>query len=145
MPGTTARALPIAAALLSLAACSSATGGASSPTSSASTAPYRAACKAEDKAYHDAEFILDGNLDARKAYDVLKEYEDEIDAQETDAIINSKLFDDLATESTKVSYMASGSDEPGGADVFLSEFKTARGAVVADCAGYGYVSVAQTD
>jgi len=151
MPGTTVRlrALPIAVALLALAAlsaCSSAAGGSASPTSSASTAPYRAACKAEDKAYQDASYILDGNLTARKAYDQLKDYQDEIDAAETDAIEGSNLWNDLVTESTKVSYLATDSDIS--ADVAagsLAEFKTARGAVVADCAGYGYVSVAQTD
>lgn len=148
MPGKTLRALPIAVAMLALAACSSASGGASasSPKSSASTAPYRAACKAEDQAYHDSEYILDGNLDARKAYDQLKDYQDAIDAAETDAIEGSNLWNDLVTESVKVSYLATDSDIS--ADVAqgsLNEFKTARGAVVADCASYGYVSVAQTD
>ncbi|WP_034262974.1 hypothetical protein [Actinospica robiniae] len=146
MPGKTLRALPIAAALLTLAACSSSTSAASSPTSSASTAPYRAACKAEDKAYHDSEYILDGNLTARKAYDQLKDYEDAIDAAETNAIEGSNLWNDLVTESTKVEYMAMDSDiSQDVAQGSLKEFKDARGAVVADCESYGYVSVAQTD
>jgi hypothetical protein len=144
MPGTISRALPLAGALLALAACSSNTtsntaGGGSSATGSANSAPYRAVCKAEDKAHADASYILDGNVTARKAYDVLQDYKDAINASITDAIEGSNLWNDLTTETLKLTDLAADSDIS--ADVArgaLQEFDTARAAVVADCQSYGY-------
>jgi hypothetical protein len=147
MPGTITRALPTALALLALAACSSNTGGAAAaPANSASTAPYRAACKAEDTAHQDAAYILDGNVTAKKAYDQLQDYNDAITALFTDSIENSNLFNDLTTESLKVQYLAQDSDiSESVAQGSLKEFNTARQAVVADCESYGYVYATSTD
>lgn len=147
MPGTITRALPIAVALLALTACSSTstTGASSSPSATASNSPYRAACKAEDTAYQQASFILNGNTSSHKAYPVLQTYMDEIDGAESTAIMGSNLWNDLNTESLKVEYLStdlgiSTSVTQGN----MQEFDAARSAVVTDCKSYGYVDTATT-
>jgi hypothetical protein len=145
MPGTITRALPIAVALLALTACSSTTGANSSPSATASNAPYRAACKAEDTAYQQASFILNGNTSSHKAYPVLQTYMDGIDGAESSAIMGSNLWNDLDTESLKVENLStdlgiSTSVTQGN----IQEFGTARSAVVADCKSYGYVDTVTT-
>ena len=145
MPGTITRALPIAVALLALTGCSSTSGASSTASATASNAPYRAACKAEDTAYQQASYILNGNTSSRKAYPVLQTYYDDISAAESSAIMGTNLWNDLNTESIKVENLStdlgiSTSVTQGN----IQEFGDARSAVVDDCKSYGYTDTATT-
>ena len=147
MPGTVTRVLPIAVvALLTVAACSNTTGGGSSPSSAASNAPYRAACKAEDSAHSQVDYILDGDLNAHNAYASLQGYKQQIDAAGTNNITGSDLWNDLNKESLEVVNLATDSDISASvAQGALDEFDTARKAVVADCESYGYIYADKTE
>lgn len=144
MPGTIKRTLPIAVALLALAACSSTTGDGSSPSSSASSAPYRAACKAEDTAYQQAGYVF-SDIESPHAYAALQSYKEGIDNAGTSAITGSKLWSDLNAESLKVNSLSNDLDiSQSVVQDSMNEFNAARSAVVADCKSYGYVYATKT-
>ena len=102
-----------------------------------------AACKAEDAAYQKARPILNNSASAHQAYASLKTYTDQIDAAETDGILNSDVDKDLMAEYLDVGLVSVDQDEsPSVTQQDLDNFETDRKKLVADCTAHGYVSTA---